>query len=291
MVLVEPASDQAIELVGEDVFKQYDNLRDFFSSLDIFLDDNQNNIRVNNKRRCYAGIGSRETPLYALVVMQFLSNYLSEAYTVRSGGADGADTAFELASRKNNEIFLPWYGFSFSGDGFVVNDKKALDIAELLIDGRFIKNLSPIHQHSTEKMRQSKNESNLKLHRRNCFQILGSTLNNPVDFVACWTGDKAIRGEQTSFKTGGTGTAIRLASQISVDVFNLSREDHFLRIMSKLRKHDANIDDKILARIRFLKNSNDKWLLKSLERENSKFDSEKEFMRIIKSERGVGLSM
>lgn len=291
MVLVEPASDLAIELVGEDAFKEYRSLKEFFLSLGILCDASRSVNDSGKKRRCYAGIGSRETPLYALAVMQFLSNYLSEVYTVRSGGADGADTAFELASRKNNEIFLPWYGFSFSGDGFVVNNEKALNIAELLIDGKFIKNILPIHQQSTERMRQSKNESNLKLHRRNCFQVLGGNLNSPVDFLTCWTDDKAIRADQTSFKTGGTGTAIRLASQLSIDVFNLSREDHFLRILNRLRSHDINIEDRILERVRLFKNSNDKWLQKSIGRENNRFSSEKEFMRIIKSERGVGLTM
>lgn len=281
MILVEPASDLAIELIGEESFKCYGNLRDFFSSL---------GIAGESKRKSYAGIGSRETPLYALAVMQFLSSYLSEVYTVRSGGADGADTAFELPAGKNKEIFLPWHGFSFSGEGVVVNDPKTLSIAELLIDGMFIKNISSLHTHSTEKMKRSKNESHLKLHRRNCFQILGRNLNNPVDFLTCWTDDKAINHDQTNGKTGGTGTAIRLASQLSIDVFNLSRDDHFIRIMKKLKAHDNNIEDKIIQKIRQFKNSGDKWLLKSMERECAKFDSEKEFIRRLNTERNLELN-
>lgn len=283
MVFVEPASDLAIELIGEECFGEYADLREFFLSLNILISSpqNKNCDNVVNKKY-YAGIGSRETPLYALAVMQFLSNYLSEVYTVRSGGADGADTAFELATGKKKEVFLPWYGFSFSGDGLVINDQKSLSIAELLIDGKFIKNISPLHEHSTQRMKQSKNESHLKLHRRNCFQILGSKLNSPIEFLTCWTDDKAITQAQTSQKTGGTGTAIRLASQLSIDVFNLSRDEHFIRILNKLKNHDKNIEDKIIERIRFFKKSNDKWLQKSIEKEGVKFNSEKEFLRRIR---------
>ena len=44
----------------------------------------------------YAGVGSRETPLDVLKTMWKIGNYLAtKGYTLRSGGAKGADTAFE----------------------------------------------------------------------------------------------------------------------------------------------------------------------------------------------------
>ena len=48
----------------------------------------------------YTGIGSRETPHHILTLMTEIANILDNiGYTLRSGGADGADTAFALGSR------------------------------------------------------------------------------------------------------------------------------------------------------------------------------------------------
>ena len=45
----------------------------------------------------YAGIGSRETPPQVLEQMRKIGTFLAERhYVLRSGGAKGADTAFEL---------------------------------------------------------------------------------------------------------------------------------------------------------------------------------------------------
>lgn len=46
--------------------------------------------------KIYAGIGSRKTPKKILEQMRNISSFLAkEGYTLRSGGADGADSAFE----------------------------------------------------------------------------------------------------------------------------------------------------------------------------------------------------
>ena len=44
----------------------------------------------------YSGIGSRETPDNVLVVMEKLgAAFAKKGFVLRSGGADGADSAFE----------------------------------------------------------------------------------------------------------------------------------------------------------------------------------------------------
>ena len=48
------------------------------------------------------------------------------------------------------------------------------------------------------------------------FQVLGSSLDSPAEFVLCWTAD----GEAS----GGTGQALRIAASHGVPVFNLQRE-------------------------------------------------------------------
>ena len=45
-----------------------------------------------------------------------------------------------------------------------------------------------------------------------------------------WTPDGCITHAERQYATGGTGTAISIASHYDVEVFNLAREDHLDRI-------------------------------------------------------------
>lgn len=64
----------------------------------------------------YTGVGSRETPRDVQAVMyKFAQKMALHGAVLRSGGADGADTAFELGCDKQQgkkEIYLPWQGFN-----------------------------------------------------------------------------------------------------------------------------------------------------------------------------------
>lgn len=66
------------------------------------------------------------------------------------------------------------------------------------------------------------------LHVRNAFQVLGAKLTRPSEFLLCWTPDGAEKS--TSSKTGGTGTAIRIANQYGIPVFNLKNDDALERL-------------------------------------------------------------
>ena len=58
--------------------------------------------------KTWAGIGSRITPLEIQKEMTKISMFLyKHGYTLRSGGAKGADTAFEKGSLEAKEIFTP----------------------------------------------------------------------------------------------------------------------------------------------------------------------------------------
>jgi len=65
---------------------------------------------------CYTGIGSRQTPPNVIATMEKIARRLADrGFTLRSGGADGADTAFERgAGSGSTEIYLPWKGFNSS---------------------------------------------------------------------------------------------------------------------------------------------------------------------------------
>lgn len=152
----------------------------------------------------YAGIGSRSTPHEVLYLMTSIATKLDRwGWTMRSGGADGADTAFEGASRK--EIYLPWPGFN--GKRGMTPTKDAFLIAE------------------THHPRWHALDRNVRsLHARNAHQILGADCNTPAAFVICWTPDGSTG--VTTAKTGGTGQAIRIAKAYDVPIFNVQRDDH-----------------------------------------------------------------
>src|SRR3546814_9966488 len=62
----------------------------------------------------YAGIGSRETPADTCEEMALIASALEKrGFTLRSGFAGGADTAFELGTVREDlrAILAPWPGF------------------------------------------------------------------------------------------------------------------------------------------------------------------------------------
>lgn len=61
----------------------------------------------------------------------------------------------------------------------------------------------------------------LDLYAREANQNLGADLQNPVDFVLCYTRDGCESHETRSEKMGGTGYAIELASRRGIPVINV----------------------------------------------------------------------
>jgi hypothetical protein len=174
----------------------------------------------------YAGIGSRKTPPDMLAKMKRVAARLEKlGYTLRSGGADGADSAFAAGCGKK-EIYLPWDGFNGvkqeSGHTRIVSEpSQDAEIIASLVHPAFGRLTAPVK----------------KLMARNSHQILGHDLRTPVDFVVCWTPDGAESGGERSRDTGGTGQAIALASMWGIPVFNLARGDALERLGVLLTRH------------------------------------------------------
>lgn len=144
----------------------------------------------------YAGIGARDTPEEALSAMNKLSAWLgSLGLVLRSGGADGADSAFEV-NAPESEIMLPWQHFNGHQSQNFHPSEEAQQIA------------SVVHWNWENCKPAVKN-----LHGRNAQILLGSNLDKPVKFVVCWTEDGKDKG--------GTGVAIRIARQHKIPIFNL----------------------------------------------------------------------
>lgn len=174
------------------------------------------------KGQFYAGVGSRETPPDILELMRRIGAQLArEGMILRSGGADGADLAFQagaIEGKGEMEIFIPWNGFNHHSHGYnnaiLVNNPAFLAQAEILA----------ARYHPTY---YSLRIGARKLMIRNVFQILGKNLAVPSSFLLCWTKDGADGTTiKTSPTTGGTGQAIRMAVEYGLTIRNLANPEN-----------------------------------------------------------------
>jgi len=164
----------------------------------------------------YTGIGSRETPEQILRLMRRIAYRMAKkGYTLRSGGAEGADTAFAdgwvdawvedagpHGCKYKAEIYLPWEGF---------NDQYSSMEGRLIMDHLVAQEIaSEIHPAWVKCSSYAK-----ALHTRNVHQVLGQDLNTPSSFVLFYA------EPQGNSVKGGTRTAVELAKKYGVPVFNL----------------------------------------------------------------------
>ena len=148
--------------------------------------------------KIYAGIGSRKTPEHILKRMENIGAWLASlGYTLRSGGAQGADQAFE----KGCDIFDGEKDILLAGDAIKSSSDWAYSEARKYIPD----NRPPF---------DSWKPYTRGLIVRNMMQILGRNGNEPADFVICWTPASLVDG-------GGTGYAIRCAVAHGIPVYNL----------------------------------------------------------------------
>ena len=154
----------------------------------------------------YAGIGSRDTPPEVLSLMESAARFLGRKNLVlRSGGARGADRAFEtgcdsISAKK--EIYLPTRGFGGHPSLLYGTTKEARQIAS---------KFHPCWANVSHLGRD--------FHARNLYQLLGNDLQNqkPSLFVLCYTPNGKV--------VGGTGQALRMAEHYQIPVFNFGNMD------------------------------------------------------------------
>lgn len=124
-------------------------------------------------------------------------------WTLRSGAADGADSAFERGCDRvggKKEIFLPWRLFNDHPSGWHNPSPAAARIAAEHI--QWWDSLSDAVQ---------------KLHARNVHQVLGYNLKEPVACVIYWTEGGVLKG--------GTATALKVARAYNIPSYWLKGEE------------------------------------------------------------------
>lgn len=155
------------------------------------------NVFGERTRKFYAGIGSRETPSSLKLSIKRIALALEKmGYTLRSGGAEGADTFFEKHV-KDKEIYLPWKDYNGNKSPLYGNTPEWATQMAL--------EYHPNYARLTDGAK--------KMMDRNSMQIFGDDQSQPVEFVVCWTKDGKA--------SGGTGQAMRIARGHGIKIFNL----------------------------------------------------------------------
>lgn len=164
----------------------------------------------------YTGVGSRNTPIEIIRVMADFSEYIAnKGWILRSGGADGADKAFHRGHMR------------------VRQDKKQIFVADdctpeaMAIAAKF----HPAWDRCSNYAK--------KLHGRNAMQLLGPWVEKPIRsrFMICWTPDGCTSHVTRTIKTGGTGTAISIAEEYNIRIYNIRIPSQLAHIKSKIYKN------------------------------------------------------
>ncbi|ADC73196.1 conserved hypothetical protein (plasmid) [Thioalkalivibrio sp. K90mix] len=151
------------------------------------------------RARYYAGIGSRATPTEVLSVMREAAQALAgRGYILRSGGAVGADSAFE-------------------GGADLDGGRKEIFYAESSIPTWAFDSVERYHPAPNRLTARAR-----RLMARNAMQVLGMGGGEPVAFVLCWTPGGTGKG--------GTGQALRIATDYGIPIFDLARPEVMARV-------------------------------------------------------------
>ena len=170
----------------------------------------------------YTGVGSRETPADVQALMTSIARrFAALGLVLRSGGAGGADSAFEAGAGAAREILLPFKGFRGHDSGLVRIDERAFERAAAV---------HPAWSRCNDFARRA--------HARNVHQVMGEHLDSPSALLVCWTRDGCTNAAN-SRDTGGTRTAIVLAAEAGVPVINLQRPAHRALLERWLQREPA----------------------------------------------------
>ncbi len=148
--------------------------------------------------KIYAGIGSRETPIEALRRMTAEAQLRAQqGWTLRSGGASGADEAFAAGAMAGSgivEIYRPYHANKAS-------DEIAMEV---------IKELNK--RQNTNLNFLTMTPYTQALISRNMQIVLGEKLATSVNEIICWTKNGDL--------TGGTRYAIMLGMMLNIPIIN-----------------------------------------------------------------------
>ena len=183
----------------------------------------------------YTGIGSRETPKHVLATMRRLACVLAaRGWILRSGGAPGADNAFEQGTPpESRRIYIPWNNFEERVHGKLGAVDPAKMVPKELYDRA--RAMAAKHHIGWANLK----EPVRKLMTRNVFQVLGDDLMTPSKFVWCWAPNPQLKDGKIVDVKGGTGLAVRLAEEFGVPVYHMGYAPHVAAMEKYLLENET----------------------------------------------------
>lgn len=187
----------------------------------------------------YTGVGSRNTPVWCRLAMEDIATSLAgKGYSLRSGSAQGADSAFEIGADNAcgaGDIYIPWSGFgtgrpTMFKDYHVLTNKQFEVARDLYIETGIIPHFNEMKQASQ------------KLHARNYLQVVGHGVTvNPSKVCLYYAEGDWITGEPE----GGTRSAVMLSRHFGVPIYNLMNQEHFKKVqkITGIRPREWYIDN------------------------------------------------
>ena len=171
----------------------------------------------------YAGVGSRRTPAAVLAAMRDIAETLGNlGWALSTGGADGADTAFQDGALRTDAaitVHAPWSGYN----GFRPGRERASDIDVVVPRPherlRGVPYADLARRHHPFWGRCGRGARALFL--RNVSILAGARNGDdlvPPAFVLAWTAN----GLGTGRDAGGTGHTLRLADALGIPAVNLA---------------------------------------------------------------------
>jgi len=150
------------------------------------------------------------------VIRTLAADISGRGYGLRSGGARGADQAWEEGAS--------------TGPSPVQSFRVSLRLGEIGIPLSAIApeivaratELASLHHRAWPYLKPYARQ----LMTRNCLQVLGPALDDPVARVLCWAPDSVLEAGTVVDVSGGTGLAVRLARTRGIPVLNLALPEH-----------------------------------------------------------------
>lgn len=170
--------------------------------------------KFKEKPMIIAGVGSRKISGQIRMEMIEIGRWArQEKVWVRSGRAEGSDQAFASGTQEYCIQYLPWASFN-------------KDFISRAHDFVLPEKLTDYHHQLIKKYHPAPDKLSRGAYRlmaRNCYQVLGKDLNQPVNAVICWCEEHYGPDGQTVW-SGGTGFANRMAFDMDIPIINMYRE-------------------------------------------------------------------
>ena len=168
----------------------------------------------------WTGVGSRECP-HTAFMLGIRVGKLMRRYALDMGGGDaiGMDKAFITGMNDWNRI----HAYSVKPKEHFIDGTQCERFEEAMA---IAKSLHPNWKACTPWARS--------LHARNVFQVLGPNINEPSEFVVFWA---EPQGRNTHEVKGGTNTAVKVAYEWDIPLYNLYYPETFSRLVEAVHRY------------------------------------------------------